>query len=331
MTANLLAFVLAGPALAQDVPELAVLPLDAAPGTEQASLDRAARGIASALQTEGGVIAVYDTDLVARFGTKAEDALASARGALSEGRRLLQEGDADLALAFLQQAADAHEAAGSEVIRRGEAADAHYSLGRAYLMTYDRDKARTELRRAIVLVPDYMTTRADAVNADIQALADEATEALAARAPRKLSAEGAQALETKLGVSCLVHGAVDAEGDLSLNVQNGVAVRYVVQRPGPFEPPSVGDRWYTDIASQVVAACRGEPVPTWTPPVDVDVVADPTRPDPVHTPTTRKRTAVTASVLSVLVLGAAGAGAAYYVWPDAGAAPPTWNVTVTLP
>lgn len=320
---------LASVALAQDVPELALLPLDAAPGTEQAALDRAVRGVTSAVQSEGGVIAVYDTDLVARFGTKAEDALASARGALSEGRRLLQEGDADLALAFLQQAADAHEAAGSDVIRRVEAADAHYSLGRAFLMTYDRDKARTEFRRAIVLVPDYMTTRADAVNADIQTLADEATAALATRAPRKLSAEGAQALQTKLGVSCLVHGAVDEGGDLSLNVQSGATLRYVVERPGPFEPPSVGDRWYTDIAAQVVAACRGEPVPVWTPPIDV--IADPTHPDPVHTPTTRKRTAVTASVLSVLVLGAAGAGAAYYVWPDAGAAPPTWNVTVTLP
>lgn len=321
---------LAAAALAQDLPALAIIPLDASPGTEQAALDLAVRGVASAVQSEGGVIAVYDTDLISRFGAKAEDALASARDALSEGRRLLQEGDADLALAFLQQAVDAHEEAGSEVTRRAEAADAHYSLGRAALMTYDRDKARTEFRRAIVLVPDYMTTRADAVNADIQALADEATEALAARPPRKLSADGVQTLETRLGVTCLVHGAVDADGDLSLNVQNGAAVRYVVQRPGPFDPPVVGDRWYQDIAAQVVAACRGEPVPLWDPPV-VDVT-DPTRPDPVHTPTTRKRTTVAAAVVSALVLGAAGAGATWYVWPDAGAgAPPTWNVTITLP
>jgi hypothetical protein len=324
-----LASIWGSPALASDTPELAILPLDAVPDTEQAALDRTVRGVTSALQSEGGVIVVYDTDLATRLGSKAEDALASARDALSEGRRLLQEGDADLAIAFLQQAVDAHEEAGSEVIRRGEAADAHYSLGRALLTTYDRDRARTEFRRAIVLVPDYMATRADAVNGDIQALADEATAALTGRPPRKRSAEEGATLATKLQVTCVVHGTVDAEGDLSLSVQNGASVRYVVERPGPFEPPAVGDPWYADIAAQTIAACRGEAVPTWTPPV---AEVDPIDPDPIPKPTTRKRTAVTASVLSVLVLGAAGAGAAWYVLPEGGAAaPPTWNLTITLP
>lgn len=337
----------AGLAVARDLPPLAVVPLDATPGTRYADLERTVRGIVAAVQSEGGVVPLYDLELAARLGETSEERLKTARASLAEGRRMLNEGDADIALAFLEEAVQAHKDSGSDVVRRPELADAYYTLARARLATYDNDGARSDVRRAIQLIPDYMDTRADAVNPEILALAADAAATLADRPPRKLSPDGADALSTQLGVECIAHGSVAANGALSLTVQHGREVRFVVERPGPFLPPSVGDKWYTGIAQQMVAACLGEPVPLWEPPRVATIVPPPEQTPPpvakVVDPKAKeelneselrrkRRTAWAASLLSLGVLGVGGAATAYLMMPETGGgATPTWTVVVEAP
>jgi hypothetical protein len=327
-----------GFALAGDLPTVALVPLDASPGTPSADLEVTIRGIAAALQSEGGIVPVYDNDLALELGEQSEDRLKSARESLSEGRRMLAEGDADIALAFLQEAVTAHTEAGSDVVRRDEAADAHYALGRAMLATYNRDAARGEIRRAIQLVPDYMTARADAVTPDLEALAAEATSSLASRPPRHLNPDGAATLQDEFRADDIVHGTVDGRGNLSLTVQRGATVLYVVERPGPFAPPPVGNDWYEAIAKQVAAACLGEPIPAWNPadhPVaTVAHPADPNHPpavvDPLPTPHKGKATWAIWTVSGVLAAGTAAAVVATTL-PAPSTPTETWTLTIEGP
>lgn len=321
-------------ALAQELPTIALLPLDAVPRTSSSDLSITVRGVAGAIQAEGGLVPVYDVDLASRL-TRQEERLRAARDALAEGRRLIAEKDAEVALAFLQEAVDAHRDAESEVVRRGEAADAHYTLARALLATYDRDAARAEIRRAILLVPDYMTVRADAVNGEIAKLAAEAERSLVDRPPRRLTNDGAGALAADLGVDYLVHGAVMADGSLSLVVQQGTVALYEVRRPGPFAPPAVGDPWYDGIARQIVAAALREPVPidpadTGPPdPGGEAVVTDPVAP-PIDPPRRRGGWLVWTGA-GAIAAGAAGAVVYVVSAPDPPAPEPSWTLTVNPP
>jgi hypothetical protein len=330
-------------ALCAELPTVALLPLDGTPGTSSAGASQTVRGIAAAIQKEGGVVPLYDTELAQRLGAGSEERLADAREALSEGRRLLAEGDADLALAFLEEAVNAHRDAGSDVVRRGEAADAHYSFGRALLRTYERDRARAEIRRAILLVPDYMGSRADAVDPDIAALAAEAEKSLRDRPPRRLTTEGAAQVGADLKVDFVVHGAVEADGKLVLTVQEGSDKLYTVERMGPFAPPIVGDPWYDGIARQIVAACLHETIPQVTEQPRVAVVEappdgapppPPPDPPPDEKPPEDPRGGTWWVWASAGVLAAGGAGAIVYATlpqPEPDAPEPVWSVAVTPP
>lgn len=324
-------------AFAGELPSVALLPLDAAPETSSQGLQTVVRGIAGALQRDGRVLPLYDTDLAVRVGDDRDDELRAARDAFSEGRRMLSQGDPDVALPFLEQAVQAHEQAGSEIARRNDAADAHYTFARALAAVGDSDRAEAELMRAIRLVPDYMATRADATDQTLEALAFNAMQTLRDKPPRRLSGDGAAALARELDVDYLVHGVVHADGTLELVVAEGANRLYVVERPGPFAAPAVGDPWYADMAAQITAACLDLPIPPAKVlrPMTGDAAPTDRTPPPDGDDTTRARTRSRGPIWLAWTGGgvlAAGTAAAV-VWlslPEPEAEPePTWSLTVS--
>ena len=84
-------------AVAADRPEIALLPLDAPPGTDSRATHVLVRGLAAALEEEGRYRAVVDAELLGRVGRGQDERVRQARDALVEGRRLLASGDPEFA------------------------------------------------------------------------------------------------------------------------------------------------------------------------------------------------------------------------------------------
>ena len=259
----LLAALLALPSLAdaQEVPVIALLPFHGVPDARSADLGVAVRGLAAAIQEDGRLLPLYDTELATRGTEDVEERFREARDALAEGRRTMVEDDPEIAMMFLEEAVAAHTDTRSKWWHLDEAADAHFALSRALLGSGDYDRAEGEMLEAVRLVPDYMDTRADTTDPAIVGLANAAGDTSRRDGPIRLDDLMALELGNQVGAEFLVHGAVDGQGRLEVAVFAGPELLYTAQRPGPFRVPKVGHIWYDELAAQVVAACMGEPIP----------------------------------------------------------------------
>ena len=244
---------LAGIALA-GAPELALLPLDAPPGTSTAELASMIQALDDALRAEGHTTPISGEALAARGDPGRR--LDEARKAAKEGFSLLKEGDADLAIVFLDESIRHHREIASDVVRRDEMADVWFGLGRAALALGDRDRARTELGRAIAVWPDFEETRTGPLDADTRSLISEAGARLRARSPIRTTPTAASRLSSRLGVGWVVYGGLTDEG-LLLYVQSGSAAPATVRRAGPITPSPVT---WTAVAADVIAAMSAPPV-----------------------------------------------------------------------
>lgn len=262
-------------------PELALLPLDALPGASTVELQAMIAALDDALRADGRTRPISGDALTARV--EPGHRLDEARRAAKEGAALLQEGDADLAIVFLEESIQHHRELASEVVRRDEIADVWFALGRASLAVGDRDRARTELGRAIAVWPDFEETRAGALDADTRGLLAEAGARLRGRSPVRTSPTAASKLSSRLGTTWVVYGGVTDDG-LVLFVQKASALPVVVRRAGPITASPVT---WTAVASDVVAATLPAPAPKATvpaPPQEKPLAAPP----PVVPPTTPK-------------------------------------------
>lgn len=309
-------------AVAADRPEIALLPLDAPPGTDSRATHVLVRGLAAALEEEGRYRAVVDAELLGRVGRGQDERVRQARDALVEGRRLLSSGDPEFALVFLLESTAAWADVSASLAWRQEAADAWYNLARAQLATGDRGGAEASLSTALTLVPDYLSTSADARDPAIDAIAPDVIDQLVTIPTLALSSAGAVAIENQLDTPYLVAGAVHADGAIALTVWAGASAVHVVERAGPFRPGAVGDPWYRDMAAEVAAAAWGDPIP-------VARVLRPVSPVDVDAPDRARGRAkwVLPVVGSVVAAGALGA-ATWAVWPEPSTAAPAWSLTV---
>jgi hypothetical protein len=315
-----------------DLPSVALVPLDAAPGTASDDLERFVRGLAGAVQRGGEIVPLVDDELAGQLGDSAR--LKEARDAFSEGRKFLATGDADVAVTFLEEAVNGHRDADSDIVRRGEMADAHWAFARALVATDDRDRAKTEVRRALILVPDYVDTRADMVDAELERLVSEAVRSLEDRPPRRMTEENAARLGASLAIDCIVYGSVDAGGAVSLAVQVGPEVVWELARPGPFAPPGVADKWYRSLGDEVTDACLGREVTATVaeaPPPREPEPAGPARPEPTGGSRSRTVTWLAIGGAGVLAAGAATAVVLTTTNPPVVEPEPTWTLTITPP
>ncbi len=300
---------------------VALLPMDGVPGTDGEAMERFVAGLSSAVAHDGRVSPLMGVALQSRLTEGQEERLGEARDALRKGEELLRDGEADIAVPFLEESIRAHLDSGSAVVRREELARAHATLARALVLQGDEPGARGQLAEAIRLVPDFELPA-------LPALAEAAREQLRTRPPRQLSSDGAVVLAVDLAVAFLAHGAVMEDGSVELVVFEGPEPLHRAHRPGPFAPPLVGDPWYAQLSDEVVAAALHLPVPR---PVSTEV-APPQQEDPLllaPRPAPRRGQWVLWTATGVVV---AGAGAALFlVEPEATQPEPTWTLEVQVP
>lgn len=322
---------------AQDT--VALIPPEAAVGTSSADLELLMRGIGGALRGDRRLDPLYDTDLASRLSEGREERLKEARDALAEGRRMLDTQDADIAMMFLEEAVAAHDDVGSPVARRAEAADAHYALARAYLALADLDQADAHLAETLRLVPDYLETRASITDPSVAASVQRALAIRKDKPPLRLSEAGAASLGVDLLASFLVHGVVDAAGELRLTIYEGPAAVHTLTRFAPFDPPPPGDDWYALIAEQIVAACLHKSIPADPkPPLTVSELPE-SPGNAVPTPTVvsaeperpRKKGAWAIAVVGAVLVGGGVGAAVALTTPAPGEPSPVWTLTVETP
>ncbi len=319
----LLALWVALPARADDLPEIALLPFDAAPNTDTQAMRVISRGVAAALDAEGRLRPVVDNELEARLTEDHVDRLGEARDALSEGRRLLTAGDPAFAVVFLEESVAAYGDAGGSYAHRQEQADAWFALARAFSDLGDVGQAAQALSRALTLVPDHLQASADAYDPTISALAADVTTTLTVLPASHLSPAAAQEIARKVDAPYLVEGVVGRDGALQLTVYASGASLHTVSRPGPLTPGRIGDPYYAGIADELAAACFGQPIP------EVAVVR-PVRPLSTARPERRKGRWV-APVLGGIVAAGTASVVVAATWPDPPTAVTSWSLVVTGP
>lgn len=330
-----LGLVLTMPAHAQqDAPIVAVVPLDGAPGTSSRDMGVVVRGLTEALRADGRVRVVSGAALVERLTAGKAATLQEARDAFAEGQLLLKEGDPDIGLAFLAEAVSAHGRAGSPVVRREEMADAAFILAKALIEIHDTEGARRALTQSLRLLPDYLDTQTEALDPALRSLALEVERELAARPPRRISADGAQALAQDLQVDRVLHGVVLADGQLSLVLFDGREAVHTEVRPGPFRARRLEDPWYRDLALPLADAALGlEPRQTFTPDPPPDpgpAPTPPTPPAPEDDGRGGRGGRIALGVAAVLIVGAAATGGTLYALERRGPPQDAWELQVVL-
>jgi hypothetical protein len=301
-------------------PEIVVLPLEGAPGTSATDLRSSGDGIQRALSGQG-FRPTSPSDLAKAL---VEPKRAEILALVAEGRRLLSEGDPDLATPFLQDAAKRSDLRSDVRLRTDEVAEAWFTLGEALVVGGDEAKARQAFARAVALSPDYLTTLG----------LDERSRAVAASAatepPPPLDDAEAARILSKVGADYLLSGTLFADGSLKLWLRRGASVRAVVERPGPFVPREADDPWFDLVAQDLAVAAMIRRPPDPVKPIDVPPVKPLAKTtDPVVPKGHSRWTAGT--ITATVLLVAAAAGTTVLLWPEPPTPDPTWTVTVRPP
>lgn len=299
-------------------PEIVVLPLAGAPGTSASDLRITGDGLQRALAGQG----LRPTPAAELAKALVEPKRAEILALVAEGRRLLAEGDADLARPFLEDAAKRSDQRADLRLRTDEVAEAWFTLGTALVVAGDEKAARDAFARAVALSPDYLTT----LGLDPRAR-EVAEDAAKGNPPPLADAEAARIL-SKVGADYLLSGTILDDGSIRLWLRRGASVRATAMRPGPYVPRKADDPWYDGLAKELAIAAMLRPPepkpdakpiePKPAPKADVEV---PRQPRPKG-----GWTAGTIVASSLLVVGATTT--AVLLWPAAEAPRPTWTVTV---
>jgi hypothetical protein len=315
-------------------PEIVVLPLQGAPGAAASDL----REVGDALQrslSENGFRPTSPADLATAL---AEPKRAEILGLVAEGRRLLAEGDADLAVPFLEDAAKKSDQRSDLWLRSDEVAEAWFTFGTSLVVAGDEARARVAFARCVALSPDYLTTLG--LDARARGVAEQA----ATSDPPPLTDTEAARVLSKVGADYLLSGVVRGDGSVQLRLRRGASVRHEVVRPGPFRVRPAGDPWYDDVAIELGVAAMvrtAPPKPPVAPPhtpsagLPSGTTRDPSA-SPVSSAATRatppeparRRGLAAGTVIASTVLVAAAAGTTVALWPRAAPADPSWTLTI---
>ncbi|MCB9794846.1 MAG: hypothetical protein H6741_19240, partial [Alphaproteobacteria bacterium] len=247
------------PALGADI---VVLELDGF-GVPYEDAALAAEGLRRALDADRRHRPVDPYDLSDRLTEGHRGDLEQARDLLRDARRDLDRGNADTALARLNDCLDLHLAAGSDIVRRGELADVYTFIGIALIELGAGEGAVEPFFQAERLYPGYLLDRAPPMSGYARELFEQARDERMAGPRYSRSVQELDDIARAAGADAILTGYIEADGTVRLRlVEDGRLTGEVSDRVRDL-PPYPGDPIYETWINELLGSSGGarEPAP----------------------------------------------------------------------
>jgi len=249
-------FLLIGFGFSAKAAEVAVLDFDSFGLThDEASL--VSQGFRDAFLEEGRFFPLEGYDISDRLASGREEDLSRARFLVAEARTKLNAGRATQAIQMLEEAESLHRSAGSHIARRAQLSDVYFFLGQAQLRTNRGRDAQESFQKMLKTYPAYQEIRAANVSTSV-ASAIERAEATRLGQRRDLRDAGeVQSIANRLGVSVVVVGVVDSNGQLHVRLIQEGRIQGEIRKQLQDVPPFPGDPIYLEMIKELALTVQG--------------------------------------------------------------------------
>ena len=249
-------FLLIGFGFSAKAAEVAVLDFDSFGLThDEASL--VSQGFRDAFLEEGRFFPLEGYDISDRLASGREEDLSRARFLVAEARTKLNAGRATQAIQMLEEAESLHRSAGSHIARRAQLSDVYFFLGQAQLRTNRGRDAQVSFQKMLKTYPGYQDIRAANVSTSV-ASAIERAEVTRSGERRDLRDAGeVQSIAARLGVSVVVVGVVDSNGQLHVRLIQEGRIQGEIRKQLQEVPPFPGDPIYLEMIKELALTVQG--------------------------------------------------------------------------